>query len=330
MDTKQEALNAAKMTQNLQLIKLVNQRKTQLEILNFGAAIFRFQFKGVDVVVSPADPATFLSKIYHVEGKHFGASVGRHAGRISGGSFSINGRTYPVSETNGVQLHGGKLGFTYKFWEIKEINEAKDPHVILEYVSQDGEEGFPGNLKVQVKYILTEEDVVEIIYTAKTDKETIVNLTNHTYFNLNGGGSINDHELQLQASEVLELNKNLVPTGKLLNVKNSEKDFEQLKRIGDVELDTVFKLEEGSKKAFLRGNKSGITLEVETNQPALVVYIPPKLPQVWEYHTAAEEIRPAICLEAQKFPDAPKHPHFPPVILSPFESYINITKWKFS
>src|SRR5690606_6648791 len=103
-----------------------------------------------------------------------------------------------------VHLHGGEMGFTYRFWEIKEVSEAKDPFVILEYFSEDGEEGYPGNLRVQVKYTLTEEDTVEITYTAETDKETLVNLTNHAYFNLNGSGSINKHELQINAAEVLE------------------------------------------------------------------------------------------------------------------------------
>lgn len=329
MDTKQEKLKHAELVEKLQLVKLVNARKTELEILNFGAAVFSLKVRRINVVVGPADPANYLTEAYHTHGKHFGASVGRHAGRISGGSFQIKDQKYPIFEKNGVHLHGGEMGFTYRFWKIKEVSEAKDPFVILEYFSEDGEEGYPGNLRVQVKYTLTEEDTVEITYTAETDKETLVNLTNHAYFNLNGSGSINKHELQINAAEVLEADDNIVPTGNFLKVENTEKDFFQLKEIGEVELDTVFKLEEGPKKAFLRGEQSGISLEVETNQPGLVVYIPPVLPQDWKYTTPAEAKRPAICLETQKFPDAPNNPEFPSVILSPGEQYVNHTSWRF-
>lgn len=315
--------------EKLQLVSLVNGLGTQLKILNFGAAVFSLRFSsGKNVVVGPKNPEDYLTKLYHQRGKHFGASVGRHAGRISGGGFQIKETKYSIFGKDGIHLHGGDKGFSYKFWQINEVKEGKDPFVILEYFSPNGEEGYPGNLHVKIKYTLTEDDVIGVEYTAETDEETIVNLTNHTYFNLNGSGSIIGHELQIEADKVLETDDRNVPTGKFESLEGKEIDFRTSKKIGKANLDHVYSLE-GEKKIKLKGDRDGISLEVKTNQPAVVVYVPEVLPKDWEYSTAISANRAAICLETQQYPDAPHHPEFPGVILKPGEVYHNYTSWKF-
>ncbi|NJW51332.1 aldose epimerase family protein [Salinimicrobium oceani] len=314
----------------IELFSLKNKRGTQLEILNFGATVFGLLIDGqTNVVVGPKEPETYISNVYLQEGKHFGASVGRHAGRISKGGFEINGQKFPLFGEEGIHLHGGKNGFTYKFWELIEHHTGKDPFVVLEYNSPDGEEGYPGNLRVQVKYTLQEDNAVKVEYSAETDRATIVNLTNHTYFNLNGCGSINNHELKIAADVVLETGKSNVPTGNLVEVDGREIDFREAKRLENISLDTTFCLANVPDPIFLKGDKSGISLEIETNQPAVVVYIPPTLPRSWDYATVVGEERAGICLEAQKFPDAPHHENFPSVLLSPGELYKNQSLWKF-
>ena len=329
MDTKQERLSNQDTSDNLKLIKLVNSRNTELLILNFGATIFSLKVNGINIIVGPEKPETYLTDIYHTRGKFFGASVGRYAGRISKGGFDIEGVKYPIFEREGVHLHGGEYGFSYKFWEVREMSETEDPFVILEYVSPHLEEGYPGELRVQVKYTLTEADEVKIEYTAHTDRKTIVNLTNHAYINLNGGGDIDDHKLQINAEKYLETNAQNVPTGNFLNTVGTEFDFRKPAAIGEVPLDTVFSLKEPKNQVVLTGDRSGISLEVTTNQPAVVVYVPEELPPDWNYSTEIGSERAAICLETQKFPDSPHQPNFPSVILEPGEVYSNSTFWKF-
>lgn len=317
--------------ESLELVTLQNRRGTKLKVLNLGATVFSLEIDGkTNVVVGPKDPKDYLSDVYHQKGKYFGASVGRHAGRISGGGIELEDKFFPLFGREGVHLHGGKYGFTYKFWRIKEVNSEDDPFVILEYFSPDGEEGYPGNLRVRVKYKLTENNVVEVEYSAETDSETVVNLTNHTYFNLNGHGSVNGHELRIPADEVLESDERTVPTGRLLPVDGEETDFRHSRRIGKVELDTVFKFNGSDEPVVLKGDQSGISLQLVTNQPAVVAYIPPTLPGEWEYSTVIGEERAAICLEMQKFPDAPNHDHFPSVVLKPGDTYRNVTRWNFN
>ncbi|MCC8358850.1 aldose epimerase family protein [Salinimicrobium sediminilitoris] len=315
--------------EELQLIKLKNRKGTELEILNFGATIFSLKIDGINVIVGPSKPKDYLTDIYHRRGKFFGASVGRHAGRISKNEFELKDKKYSLFGKEGVHLHGGEYGFTYKLWEILEKEEKEDPFVVLQYSSPDGEEGYPGNLKVQVKYILSEENEVLIEYSAVTDKDTIVNLTNHTYFNLNGEGDVDDHKLKIFAEEYLETNAQKIPTGKFLKTAGTEFDFRQLVAVGEVPLDTTFKLDKDNPRIVLKGDKTKISLEVETNQPAVVVYVPEDLPTDWEYSTEIGSERAAICLETQKFPDAPHQRHFPSVVLTPGETYSNRTTWKF-
>jgi aldose 1-epimerase len=322
--------------EDLKTISLVNKKGSELEVLNYGAALLSFKIKDkrenpVNVVVSPW-AEDFITSVYKEHNKCFGASVGRYAGRISKGEFKLDETTYKLFEKDNVHLHGGKEGFQYKIWEIKEETTGPNPSVTLAYLSKDNEEYYPGNLEVEVKYTLTEDNEIQIEYTAHTDKKTVINLTNHTYFNLNGGGSISDHFLKIVAEKILEVDEKLLPTGNLTKLKKHPKNFSESKLIGNRNLDDTFvlKSEEDEVAARLFAPLTGIKMEVKTNQKALVAYAPESLPDDLNYHTEIAEEYPSICLEAQNFPDAPNFRNFPEAVLKPGEKYYNRISYNFS
>lgn len=322
--------------EDLKTISLVNKKGSELEVLNYGAALLSFKIKDkrenpVNVVVGPW-AEDFITSVYKEHNKCFGASVGRYAGRISKGEFKLDETTYKLFEKDDVHLHGGKEGFQYKIWEIKEETTGPNPSVKLAYLSKDNEEYYPGNLEVEVKYTLTEDDEIQIEYSAQTDKKTVINLTNHTYFNLNGGGSISDHFLKIVAEKILEVDEKLLPTGNLTKLKKHPKNFSESKLIGNRNLDDTFvlKSEEDEVAARLFAPLTGIKMEVKTNQKALIAYAPESLPDDLNYHTEIAEEYPSICLEAQNFPDAPNFRNFPVAVLKPGEKYYNRISYNFS
>lgn len=324
--------------QELQTIDLKNASGSVLTILNYGATLFGFKLKNsrgelIDVVAGPSDPESYTTAEYRSENKCFGASIGRFAGRISDGKFSIGNEEYRLyEEYEGAHLHGGKLGFQYRMWEIDEVMKGSNPSVKLSYHSKDMEEGYPGNLTVEVIYHLTEDNQIKINYSAKTDKETIVNLTNHTYFNLNGGGSVSDHFLQVHASKILELDDKNLPTGNLTKLRNNPKDHRESRLMGNRELDDVFVLDtmEEETQAQLFAPLSGIKLKVNSNQPVLVIYSPETLPDEWNYHANYDEKFPAVAIEAQNYPDAPNFRNFPSSLLKPGDVYQNEIVFSFT
>ncbi|MCK0190724.1 aldose epimerase family protein [Arenibacter sp. F20364] len=286
-----------------------------LTVLDYGAIIQKLILKNkegrdTNVVVGLEEPEKYLS-----DNKSLGACIGRYAGRISKSGFQINNVRYPIFSKDGVHLHGGQQGFGKRYWTIDQVHDGKDPFVRLSYLSKDLEEGYPGNLKSTVTYKLVGASLF-IVHEAVTDKATPVNLTNHSYFNLDGADKIDQHYLRLACSEYLETDAKLLPTGKIVSVKNSKYDFLQMKKIGEVRLDTPFVLDSGSKEnTMLVSEKSGLTMEVITNQPGIVVYTPLAFG--------------AICFETQNFPDAPNQHQFPNSILQPGETYHNETEFKF-
>ncbi|WP_051935891.1 aldose epimerase family protein [Salegentibacter sp. Hel_I_6] len=322
--------------EDLKTISLINNKGSELQVLNYGAAVLSLKIidkngDKLNVVVSPR-AEEFITSAYKDHNKCFGASVGRYAGRISKGEFKLDEVTYKLFEKDNVHLHGGDYGFQYKIWEIEEENDAPNPSVKLSYFSKDGEESYPGNLEVEVKYTLSEDDELLIEYSAKTDKKTVINLTNHTYFNLNGSGSISDQFLKIEAEKILEVDKNLLPTGNLTKLKKHPKNFGESKLIGNRPLDDTFvlKAEKDEVAARLFAPLTGIKMEVKTNQKALVAYAPENLPDDLNYRTEIAEAYPSICLEAQNFPDAPNFRNFPEAVLKPGEQYYNRISYKFS
>jgi aldose 1-epimerase len=286
-----------------------------LTVLDYGAIIQKLILKNKDgedtnVVVGLEEPEKYLT-----DNKSLGACIGRYAGRISNSGSQINNVDYSIFSKDGVHLHGGQQGFGKRYWTIEKVHDGENPFVRLSYHSKDLEEGYPGNLNATVTYKLVGASLF-IVHEATTDKPTPVNLTNHSYFNLDGDDKIDQHGLRLSCSKYLETDAKLLPTGNIVSVKNTKYDFLELKKIGEVRLDTPFVMDSGLKKnTMLASEKSGLTMEVITNQPGVVVYTPLAFA--------------AICFETQNFPDAPNQPHFPNSILRPGETYHNATEFKF-
>jgi len=322
-------------SENPKLYTLTNKKGTRLKILSLGATVFSFLMedkngKNVNVVVGPKKPEDFISAEYLNENRCFGASIGRYAGRISNGEFELEGKKYSLFQKDGVHLHGGFRGLQHKIWNLETEIKSMDPSITLSCFSEDLDEGYPGNLKIQVKYTLSENDELQMEYSATTDKKTPVNLTNHTYFNLNGKGSVSDHQLCINALQILEVDEKLMPTGKLLPLKDHPKDFSEAKEIQYLEVDDTFVLKKDKEfAAIVYSSQTGIEMRVITNQPAVVVYIPEHLPEIWEYQTKISKEFPSICLETQNYPDAPNHKNFPSVLLNPGETYLNKSKFQF-
>lgn len=323
-------------SEDLKIFSIKNSNNAQLCILNYGAAVFSLKLYNknkelTNITVAPKTPEDFLKTSYKQHNKCFGASVGRYAGRISEGKFTYNGENHQLFEKDGVHLHGGKEGFQYKIWQLEKIKEDENPSISLSYLSKDGEEGYPGNLKIKVTYTLTENNELIIEYLAKTDKDTIINLTNHTYFNLNGGGDIAGHLLQINANKMVAVDDKQLPTGELINLATHPKNFQQKRGIGILNLDDTYVLTPNVElAASLYAPKSGIKMDIKTNQLAMVAYAPQVLPTDWEYQTIVSKNNPSICLETENFPNAPNHPNFPSSLLKPNEVYRNHSEFKFS
>ncbi len=284
-------------------------------VLDYGAIIQKLLVKGKDgsytnTVVGYNHPSR-----YKLDENCLGACVGRYAGRIANGGFELDREKIFLHQEDGVHLHGGKEGFNQKTWTIEEVSQTEDPYVKLSYKSKHLEEGYPGNLTINITYKLV-QNALQVIHEAVTDRSTVINLTNHSYFKLDDSPYIDDYELQLNCPYYLELEENLLPTGNIIPVRSTDNDFLLPKPIGIKRMDTVFVKDMGSEKvAELNSSRSGISMKVYTNQPALVVFTPLDFP--------------GVCLETQNYPDAPNIPDFPNSVLRPGETYNNITIFKF-
>ena len=280
---------------------------------------------------------------------YLGAIVGRYANRIANGTFTLDGKTYMLPKNDGPNtLHGGvKRTFDKVVWDDEAL-ESKNG-VAFTYLSKDGEEGFPGNLKIKVTYILTDEDELAVDYEATTDKATVINVSQHSYFNLagEGNGDILNHELVLNADRFTPVDKNLIPTGELRTVKGTPLDFTTATKIGariDDNYDQLV-LGHGYDHNFVINHKdrgldlaarvyeptSGRVLEVSTTQPGIQFYTGNFLDgTVIGKQGHVYKRRYGFCLETQHFPDSPNHPEFPSTILRPGTTFHEKTVFKFS
>jgi aldose 1-epimerase len=270
----------------------------------------------------------------------FGVIAGRYANRIAKGKFQLNGKEYTLAQNNnGNSLHGGLKGFDKQVWNA--TTSLADSSLTLKYASKDGEEGYPGNLNVEVRYKLRDDNALEIHYSATTDKATPVNLTNHSYFNLSAGkkADILDHVLYLKASRFTPVDKTLIPTGKIEPVAGTPMDFTQPKPIGR----DIAKVEGGydhnwifdkQPKALelvgkLAEPSSGRTLEMWTTEPAVQFYSGNFLKGQGGKSGLVYNKHAGLCLEAQHYPDSPNQPSFPSTILEPGQTYTQTTIYKF-
>jgi aldose 1-epimerase len=279
---------------------------------------------------------------------YFGATIGRVGNRIAKGQFALEGKKYQVPINNGKNaLHGGIKGFQDVVWDVNKTNENT---LVFSYVSPDGEQGFPGNLTVKVTYTLTADKTIKMEYEATTDETTIVNLTNHAFFNLNGEGSgtILKHELQIYADKFTPVDAGLIPSGELKSVQNTPFDFtskhtigerietkeEQLKFGGGYDHNYVLN---STKKnglnhaATISGDESGIILDIFTEEPGLQFYSGNFMQSKNTFKSGAkDDFRTAFALETQHFPDAPNQPKFPSIVLKAGGKYHTVSYYQFS
>jgi aldose 1-epimerase len=278
----------------------------------------------------------------------FGAMVGRYGNRIAKGKFTLDGKEYTLAVNNGPNaLHGGLKGFDKVVWEPKVLMTPEGPALQLRYLSKDGEEGYPGNLSVTAVYTLTSDNALKLEYTATTDKDTIVNLTQHSYFNLAGKGDILNHVVMMPADRFTPVDSTLIPTGELRPVDGTPFDFrkptaigarinqddEQLKFGNGYDHNFVFTKTPGQLTLMARVSEptTGRVLEVLSTEPGLQFYTGNFLDGKitgkggWVY-----QFRNAFCMEAQHFPDSPNKPNFPSVVLKPGQVYKNTIIFRFS
>jgi aldose 1-epimerase len=337
--------------EQVDLYTLSNKKGMEVAITNFGATV---------VVLKVPDRAGKLADVvlgfdtlegYEHGTAYFGATVGRYGNRIGGGKFSIDGKTYALPKNNGDNtLHGGITGFNKKVWKARDIASEDGESLEMSYLSADGEEGFPGNLSVKVVFTLpTDGNELTIDYAATTDKDTVLNLTNHSYFNLagEGNGDILDHVLTLHAKQFTPVDKTLIPTGELRDVADTPLDFTRATAIGKRINESYEQLafgkgydhnwviaSDGRKGLALAAEandpKSGRTLEVLTTEPGVQFYSGNFLDGPKGKGNKPYGRRAAFCLETQHFPDSPNHPNFPSTLLKPNSVFRSQTVFRFS
>jgi aldose 1-epimerase len=317
---------------------LTNKNGLTVKLITLGAAVSELHVpdkngKTVDVTLGFDTPAEYLSD----KNQYFGCTTGRFANRIAKGKFTIDGRTYQVALNNGPNhLHGGvKRSLNKVVWKAQAQKEQNS--VRFSYTSPDGEEGYPGTLKVDVTYTLTGKNELRIDYLAVTDQATPLNLTNHSYFNLAGAGAetVLDHELEIDAKQVTPTDETLIPTGKFEDVAGTPLDFTKPVTLGkriDALLNTQYKgydhnfvlSKRGPEPTFaarLRHPKSGRVMTVSTTQPGLQVYSGNYLKGQTGKGGKTFPKHSAVCLETHHFPDAINQPNFPNTVLRPGETY---------
>jgi aldose 1-epimerase len=327
-----------------------NGKGVEASITNFGGRIVKLLVP--DRNGESADVALGFDGLdgYLEKNPYFGALVGRYANRIAGAQFTLDGKTYHLAANDGSNsLHGGTKGFDKVVWRSSEISFDGEPALQLEYLSADGEDGYPGNLQARVVYRLTEANELRLDYFASTDKKTVLNLTNHCYFDLSGQGEGNvlDHVVTINADKFTPVDHNLIPTGELRSVEGTPFDFRRPARVGERidEKNEQLKLGIGYDHNFVLNRegggltqaaravepKSGRVLEVLTTQPGVQFYTGNHLTgSVIGKGGVAYGFRTGFCLETQYFPNSPNQPSFPSTELAPGEEFRSSTVFRFT
>ncbi len=337
--------------QTAELFTLTNANGVEMQVTNYGGIITSLKVPDregrlADVVLGYDSLAGYLRTT-----PYFGALVGRYGNRIRNAKFTLDGQTYTLAANNGPNnLHGGVKGFDKVVWQAEPFQDARGQGLVFTYTSPDGEEGFPGTLQARVTYTLTDSNEVIFEYHATTDKATPVNLTQHTYFNLNGAGSgdILGHEIMLNAPSFTPVDETLIPTGEIKSVEGTPFDFRTPMRIGarinqtdDQQIafgggyDHNFVLADTSRAlkqaARVAAPESGRVMEVFTTEPGVQFYSGNFLDgSITGKGGSVYQKRAGFCLETQHFPDSPNQPGFPSTILRPGQDYNSRTVFKFS
>ena len=338
--------------QAIDLYTLTNAHGMQVAITNYGAAIVSIKVPGRQGKMDDVALGYDTLDGYVSDKAFLGATVGRYGNRIGHAKFTLGGTEYNLAKNNGENtLHGGKVGFNKKVWQAREVPSGGEQSLELSYVSKDGEEGYPGTLRASVTFTLpNDRNALIIDYRATTDKTTVVNLTNHTYFNLSGEGhgDILKYQLELDASHFTPVDQTLIPTGEVLATKGTPLDFSKPVEIGarindnDPQLkfgkgyDHNYVLDRNGKPGLIEAAEvfdpqSGRVLQVYTTEPGIQFYTGNFLQG--EEHGKGGKVytyRSAFCLETQHFPDSPNKPSFPSTELKPGQEYRSTTEFRFS
>ena len=329
---------------------LKNRKGMEVSVISYGGIITSLKAKGRDGKYENVVLGFDNLRDYENKSPYFGALIGRFGNRIKEGKFSLDGVEYNLAKNNGENhLHGGVEGFDKVIWEVEEEVDESSASLILRYNSIDKEEGYPGNLDIKVTYTLTNEDEFKVRYEAETDKKTIVNLTQHSYFNLSSGLSTDvlAHEITIDADYFLPVDKTLIPTGELRDVGQTPFDFREYKAVGDdINLqDTQLTYGNGYDHCWVLNNQdegvrfvasafdplSGRLLEVLSDQPGIQFYSGNFLDGTLKSREGGNYgFRSGFCLETQHYPNSPNQQSFPSVILNPGEKYDTETIFKFS
>ena len=348
-DVKQQPFGKMPDGTAVDLYTLTNANGMQAGIITYGGTVISLTApdragKFSDVVLGMDDLAGYMKGT-----AYFGALIGRYGNRIGHHQFVLNGQTHALADNNNsATLHGGISGFDKKVWRAKPGSSPDGPTLELNYVSKDGEEGFPGTLTTKVVYTLSNKNQLDIDYTATTDKPTVVNLTNHSYFNLAGPGSgdVLSHEVMIAADKFTPVDEVLIPTGELKDVKGTPFDFTTSTAIGarinqpDQQLkfgrgyDHNWVLNKGAggltKAAEVHEPTTGRVMEVWTTEPGLQFYTGNFLDGTLKGHGKSFDLRGGFCMETQHYPDSPNKPSFPTTELKPGQTYHTATSYRFS
>jgi aldose 1-epimerase len=308
-----------------------------LEIINYGATIKSLKIpisksKKINIVLGFDNLSDYVNSFELPSAPYLGSIVGRFAGRINNGEFVLNGKTIQLTKNHkSHQLHGGINGFSKAYWELKSMETANLSSITLCYTSRDNEENFPGEVTTEITYTLTDENELKIAMKATSSEETIINLTQHSYFNLDGhSNTIANQELYINSSKTLETNFDNIPTGRFFSTTDTPFNFKNPKKC-PTKIDNTFVLNKDNElAATLYSNENNLKMSVFTNQPAVHIYVGGncfnqiKGIEESNYHSLS-----GICFETQNFPDAPNHSHFPNAILKKGETYKHNTSFKF-
>lgn len=347
--SKMPGFGTTKEGQSVDLYTITNSHGLKIRTMNYGGIIVSLHLPGKTGKLDDVALGFDNFEGYLNNKPHFGGIIGRYANRIANGKFTLDGKEYHLATNNGPNsLHGGLRGFDAVLWQAVPFQNPTGAGVVFTYTSKDGEEGYPGNLKVKVTYTLTDKNELEIWYEATTDKSTPVNLTQHSYFNLagEGNGDILGHELTLNADSFTPVDKNLIPTGEIRSVKGTPLDFTKLNTIG-ARINENYEqllLAHGYDQNFVvNGNAgelrlaarvheptSGRALEVYTTEPGVQFYSGNFLDgTIVGKHGHAYKRHDGFAVETQHFPDSPNHPQFPSTILRPGQAFHSRTIYRF-
>ena len=346
LEVKKSVFGKTKDGREAHLYALANKAGMQVVISDFGGTVISIKVPDRNGKIADVVLGYDTLSGYQEGTASFGGTVGRYANRIAGAKFSLDGKEYVLEKNNGENhLHGG---FNKVLWDAEPSTGKAGPSLKIHYLSKDGEENFPGNLSVTVLFTLTDANELKIEYTATTDKKTVLNLTNHSYFNLADSDTILNHQLTLKASRFTPVDAGLIPTGELRSVAGTPFDFRQATAIGaridqdDEQLklghgyDHNWVLDAGIKAepslaAVLYEPTSGRVVEAWTTEPGIQVYTGNFLDGTSRGKGARNyPRRSAVCLETQHFPDSPNHPDFPTTTLEPGKEFHSVTIYKFS